>query len=212
MGCLDCTLCDKAILCSACVTDGKTACKKCQKKNGDSPYTKASVNIVAQNILSAAKFRCPFACPLQQIPFDELEKHIKSDCEYRLQHCPLKCDVKLTPAQVQRHVANDCENAQVTCPQCGLDKVLGRKIYRGKLQHHLQDECKDLTVCETCHGSYRSGVKLEGKDYDHNCVTYLHSLIREIAGEESYNKAVENLLPKAECTESMGTLNKKVAL
>jgi hypothetical protein len=92
-----------------------------------------------------------------------------------------------------------------------LDKVLGRKIYRGKLQHHLQDECKDLTVCETCHGSYRSGVKLEGKDYDHNCVTYLHSLIREIAGEESYNKAVENLLPKAENTESMGTLNEKVA-
>ena len=34
--------------------------KKCQKKNGDSPYTKCSVNIVADKILCAAKFRCPF--------------------------------------------------------------------------------------------------------------------------------------------------------
>lgn len=94
VGCFDCTLCSKAILCSACVADGKTACKKCQKKNGDSPYTKASVNVVAQNILSAAQFRCPFApqCPMQHIPYDDLEKHMRSECEFRLQHCPLKCD------------------------------------------------------------------------------------------------------------------------
>ena len=46
-----------------------------------------------------------------------------------------------------------------------------------------------------CNGSYKKGINLEGKDFDHNCSEFLGRLIKEIAGPSAYEDALTNLLP-----------------
>lgn len=208
VGALNCSLCAKSLLCQVCVSGGVTACKKCRKKNGDSPYPKSTVNVVADSILQASKFRCPYPqCQVSNIAYADLEKHMREECEFKQQFCHLKCGAKLLPKDIASHFDNDCVRQPVTCTQCGTAKTDGSTLRRGLLEDHLQ-KCSKFTVCPDCNGSYKKGHLLTGKDYDHRCSEFLTRLIKEVAGKEAYDQALDNLTPGSDNKmKDQGTLN-----
>ena len=84
IGTINCSICSKSILCEPCVVEGISACKKCLKNSKVNPQVKLTVNSTAKSILQAAKFHCPYTdCPCTNIAYDDLEKHMTVECEYK---------------------------------------------------------------------------------------------------------------------------------
>jgi hypothetical protein len=62
---------------------------------------------------------------------------------------------------------------------------------------HLKEECLGHTICPDCNGSYKKGKLIQDKDYEHSCVEFLTRLIRQITGNDAYERAWTNLIPKS---------------
>lgn len=45
----------------------------------------------------------------------KLNDHLKTYCEYRLEHCILKCGQKLPLNEMDRHVVKECPKALIKC-------------------------------------------------------------------------------------------------
>lgn len=122
------------IMCSSCheriVQGPKAACPTCRMKLGRvAPFCR---NMLAEKVLAKIPMDCPNDGCTAKVEFRELNHHKDHVCPFRKLECkykPLGCDVRLTPAEMEKHTK-----------ECPLKSKTGSKLLKSVMRRFQEKE------------------------------------------------------------------------
>ena len=109
----------------------------------------------------------------QLLKYDQLDDHLKNECECRDRSCPNRCSTqKFSEQALKEHLERQCPREKCKCPDCK------KKFMRKDIQQHLEHECEMSKIkCGKCEladtrGAFNSGT--------HDCISMLKHAYKEI--------------------------------